>query len=301
MCIPSSALAATLYFSSPSSPTVGSNFQVSAYVGSTDMAMNAASGVISFSSDKLQVVSVSKTGSIFSLWAEEPSFSNSTGKINFEGIVLNPGFTGAQGKVITITFKAKSAGQASLIFSSGSVLANDGTGSNIFSGSKSTSFQIEAVKSKPVTPTVDKEPVETTPLPEQIDPPEPPLVVPYIEVIPVKTDSFLEKVINLFRGIVEKTSLLVLLITLVILIIGYIWYKIKNRQVKTTRRMDQIGKDVHYTFALLRGDLLEQLHLLEKAKTKRELTEEEKNLAEVIENHLVDAEKFIKKSINTMD
>jgi hypothetical protein len=130
--VPLSAKAASLSFSKVSdSYTLNGNFSVNVYVGSSDQSMNAVSGVVSFPWDKLQVVSISKTNSILSLWAEEPSFSNSTGTVNFEGIVLNPGFAGAQGKVLSITFKTKNTGQANLSFSSGSVLANDGTGTNI--------------------------------------------------------------------------------------------------------------------------------------------------------------------------
>jgi hypothetical protein len=81
----------------------------------------------------LEVVSISKTESIFTLWAEEPSFSNKAGTVNFEGIILNPGFKGSNGKLLTITFRAKTEGQANLSFSSGSVFANDGTGANILS------------------------------------------------------------------------------------------------------------------------------------------------------------------------
>jgi len=113
--LPVTAQAASLYFS-PSSGThaVGTSFTVSVYVSSADQAMNAASGVISFPSDKLSVESLSKSGSVFSLWVQEPSFSNSAGTINFEGIVLNPGFTGASGKAINITFKTKAAGSTRL-------------------------------------------------------------------------------------------------------------------------------------------------------------------------------------------
>lgn len=126
------ASAATLYFSpSSESYTVGSAFSVSVYVSSADQAMNAASGVISFPQDKLEVTSFSKSGSIFTLWVQEPLFSNTAGTINFEGIVLNPGFTGAAGKIIAANFRVKAAGFATLNFSSGSVLANDGKGTNI--------------------------------------------------------------------------------------------------------------------------------------------------------------------------
>jgi len=144
--LPATAQAATLYFS-PSSGThaIGTTFTVSVYVSSADQAMNAASGVISFPTDKLAVDSLSKSGSIFSLWVQEPSFSNSAGTVNFEGIVLNPGFTGSSGKAISITFRTKAAGSASLTFSSASALANDGKGTNILTGMGDANFSIGGV------------------------------------------------------------------------------------------------------------------------------------------------------------
>ena len=137
------ANAATLYFSpSSGSYEVGKTFSVGVYVSSADQAMNAAFGVITFPQDKLEVTSLSKTGSIFSLWVQEPSFSNALGTINFEGIVLNPGFTGSNGKAITITFRTKAAGNAPLTFSSGSVLKNDGKGTNILTGLGDAAFSL---------------------------------------------------------------------------------------------------------------------------------------------------------------
>src|SRR3990167_7541668 len=110
---PLSTDAATLSFSpTAESYAVGSTFSVGVSVGSVDQAINAVSGVISFPWDKLEMVSLSKTGSIFSLWVQEPSFSNSVGTVSFEGIVLNPGFTGASGKILSMTFRAKIAGTA---------------------------------------------------------------------------------------------------------------------------------------------------------------------------------------------
>lgn len=129
---PIMAQAATLYLSPSSGEySVGKTFSVNVYVSSADQAMNAASGAISFPQDKLEVTSLSKTGSILTLWVQEPSFSNSAGTVNFEGIVFNPGFIGVGGKVITINFKVKAAGAIPLNFSSGSILANDGKGTNI--------------------------------------------------------------------------------------------------------------------------------------------------------------------------
>ncbi|OHB22076.1 MAG: hypothetical protein A3J67_00160 [Parcubacteria group bacterium RIFCSPHIGHO2_02_FULL_48_10b] len=139
------AEAATLYFSpATGSYTVGKSFPVSVIVSSPDRAMNAAAGVVLFPKDKLEVASISKTGSIMSLWVQEPSFSNAAGTVNLEGIVLNPGFTGAVGKVLIINFRAKQAGTAAISFSSGSVLANDGNGTNILNGLGTATFTLSS-------------------------------------------------------------------------------------------------------------------------------------------------------------
>lgn len=142
--LPTISLAANLYFY-PSSGTfkVGQAFSVSVYVSSSQEAMNAASGTIHFPQDKVLVSSLSKTGSIFDLWVKEPSFSNSSGTITFEGVVLNPGFQGSNGKIITINFLSKNAGRADLSFLSGSVLANDGKGTNILKSMGTASFNLE--------------------------------------------------------------------------------------------------------------------------------------------------------------
>ena len=148
-----SAQAASLYFSpSSGSYSVGKTFIISVYVSSSDQAINAASGVISFPQDKLQVISLSKTGSVMSLWVQEPSFSNASGTINFEGIVLNPGFIGNSGKIINITFKAKVRGITSLSLSSASILANDGKGTDILTGSGSASYNVMATVTTTTSP-----------------------------------------------------------------------------------------------------------------------------------------------------
>lgn len=149
------AASLSFYPASGSHP-VGSSFTVGVYVASSDQAMNAASGVISFPTGMLEVVSVSKSGSIFTIWADEPSYSNGAGTVSFEGLVPNPGFIGSSGKVITITFRVKSVGSPSLRFSSGSALANDGRGTNILTGTGNALFTLGA--SVPVNiKAVDKE------------------------------------------------------------------------------------------------------------------------------------------------
>ena len=135
--------AASLYFfPSAGSYNIGQGFSVTVNVGSSTQAINAVSGVIFFPQDKLEVISLSKSGSIFNLWVQEPSFSNNTGTVNLEGIVLNPGFIGSKGTVITMSFKVKAAGKADLSFSSASVLANDGKGTNILTSLGDAQFNL---------------------------------------------------------------------------------------------------------------------------------------------------------------
>jgi len=147
--LPLSIFAATMAFSQPAtSYAVGQTFSLSIYANTADQAMNAASGVVTFPADKLEVVSLSKNNSVLSLWAQEPSFSNSLGTMSFEGIVPNPGFTGSVGKIITVTFRAKATGQAKLFFSSSSILANDGVGTNILTGQGTATFNISSAESE---------------------------------------------------------------------------------------------------------------------------------------------------------
>lgn len=153
------AQAATLLLSPANGNfSVGNNFNVSVVV-STNQAMNAAEGIVSFPADKLEVISVSKTNSIFSLWVQEPSFSNFglRGNVHFEGIKLNPGFTGNNGRILDITFRVKSAGIAEVSFDGGSILANDGKASNIISSFGSAIYTLR------VTPRPDVSVSPTTP------------------------------------------------------------------------------------------------------------------------------------------
>lgn len=140
---------------SPSSlqRSVGSTFSVSVYVSSPGKSVNAISGVVTFPVDKLQVVSISKSSSIMNLWVQDPSFSNTSGTIDFEGIVLNPGYTGSQGNVVSVVFRARAQGVAQVGFSSGAVLANDGSGTNVIQGLGTATYTIGEAVEEPTQPT----------------------------------------------------------------------------------------------------------------------------------------------------
>ncbi len=159
------ANAANLSFSKTSgSYNAGDTFTVNVYINSTDQSMNAASGVVLFPTDLISVSSISKNGSIFSLWVQEPLFSNNGGTVNFEGIVLNPGFIGSNGKILSITFKTKKVGNAEITFSTGSVLANDGKGTNILTNTGKMSVNIGEKPAPKETPVPEKK-IEDVPTP----------------------------------------------------------------------------------------------------------------------------------------
>ncbi|MFA6524625.1 MAG: cohesin domain-containing protein [Candidatus Paceibacterota bacterium] len=142
---------------------VGDTFKVDVTVSSPDKAINAVSGILSFPKDKLQFISISKTSSILSIWAQEPSYydSGENGNISFEGVIPNPGFTGTRGKILSVTFKVKATWQAELSFSSASVLANDGLGTNVLTNSLPGIFTLNSSVTPYVAPTEPKPTVQT--------------------------------------------------------------------------------------------------------------------------------------------
>ncbi|MBP9866566.1 MAG: hypothetical protein KBC41_00615 [Candidatus Pacebacteria bacterium] len=137
------------------STKAGKTFTLDVLVNSNKDPINAVSALITYPSDVVSVSSVSKAGSFISLWAEEPSFSNTNGTVNFEGVALNPGFSGSTGKVVTITFKAKQAGNINILVKTGSVLANDGNATNVL-GTTAGAFVV-----------IDEETADVVPVPKE--------------------------------------------------------------------------------------------------------------------------------------
>lgn len=151
--------AASLYLSpSSSTVTVGSITSVKIFVATDGVAINNADAIIQFPTDLLEVVSVSK-GPVFSLWIEDPKFSNLEGRISFNGGLPNPGYTGQTGEIASVVFRAKKAGTAPLIFSDSAVRQNDGLGTDVLTSKQSGAIQIgQAVVDTPAVPTVSSSP-----------------------------------------------------------------------------------------------------------------------------------------------
>lgn len=199
LLLPQMAAAATIYvYATDTSIAVGDIVTARVVISTPDVAINSAEGAVNFPADLLEVVSVSKSGT-FSMWIEEPSFSNSAGRITFNGGVANPGYMGKAGGVISIVFKAKKAGSAVLFFSGTAVRANDGLGTNVLTSRGGATIEIagpatkqepvkqEPVKQESVKKEPEKKPVETKPVVKPVKPE--PEKKPEVKVpVPAKPD-----------------------------------------------------------------------------------------------------------------
>jgi hypothetical protein len=158
------AQSASLLVSPPSgSFEKGKTFSVK-IMAESDSNINAAEVDMTFDKDILAVASISKSGSAFSLWTTEPTFSNTKGTINFGGGSPSP-FSGKK-TLATVVFKAKNGGVGKVAFSSGNVLAADGKGTDILSEKKGGEYTVVAT-AEPVLPE-PVEPIGFTPDPPTI-------------------------------------------------------------------------------------------------------------------------------------
>jgi len=133
---------------------VGSTFTARVQIATQGQSVNAAEGTIKFNPNELSVVSVTRSGSIFNLWVTEPAFSNSAGTVNFSGGVPT-GYSGSVGNVLSITFRVTNAGSPRVTFTDGSVLANDGRGTNVLTSMTGGSYTAQAASAAPVAEVIE--------------------------------------------------------------------------------------------------------------------------------------------------
>ena len=133
---------------------VGNTFTARVQIATQGQSVNAAEGTIKFNPNELSVVSVTRSGSIFNLWVTEPAFSNSAGTVNFSGGVPT-GYSGSVGNVLSITFRVTNAGSPRVTFTDGSVLANDGRGTNVLTSMTGGSYTAQAASAAPVAEVIE--------------------------------------------------------------------------------------------------------------------------------------------------
>lgn len=137
-------------YPSATTANVGNIVPVKISVSTNGEVINNAESVVSYPTDLLEVTAISKTNSIFSLWVDEPTFSNVSGEVNFNGGLPSPGYQGNLGEVLTILFRTKKPGLANISLKNSAIRANDGLGTNVFKGGYNSSINIlSGAKSTP--------------------------------------------------------------------------------------------------------------------------------------------------------
>lgn len=161
---PASASAATLSVAtSRATYAIGDTVVARVYVGSAGQASNAFSGSVTLPS-VVDFTNVSVEGSIVSFWVQQPSYVSLAHQVSFSGVAMNPGFIGDRGLILTITARAKSAGTDSFSIVNGSVLANDGNGTQILTSVANVSITVAASEvTSPPPPAPSGAPVISSP------------------------------------------------------------------------------------------------------------------------------------------
>lgn len=173
--LPVQAAGATLFISPASGnykvgATVSAKLLVNSGGGS---GINAVEASVNFDPSILKIKSISNSSSIFKLWTNDPT-SGSIALYNKSGsIPLGGGsptaYTGSSGNIISVSFTVLKAGNASVSISNGVVLAADGQGTNIFSGSSAAQFVTQEAAKEPAPVPVTTAPKEEVKTPEAVE------------------------------------------------------------------------------------------------------------------------------------
>lgn len=283
------ASAATMSFGGSRTFDVGDTFAIPVQVSTAaGESMNAVAATVRFPQAKLRVVSVADNG-IIDLWAEKPAYSNAEGTVTFQGIAYNPGFAGTNGRVLTVTFRALAAGEATLSFSNASVLANDGNGTEILTSSRAATLTVDAAPQK--APAVEPaRPSESEPSDEPIDASTtPPLLDVSAEHAPeaVATDHVITFkipygfLLNLRAHLVEFTPLIVIAVGLAgwaFFALWLLWHRMHRVRRTLLARIAATDTDLHGELLELHNAIEDEVKRLKSKDTHRTLTVEEKHI-----------------------
>lgn len=312
LALPLSTQAATLTFGGPSTSAVGNTFSVPVYL-STDASdpANAVSATISYQASLLNLVSISKARSIINLWPQEPTTGPSSGE--FEGIILNPGWYGTNGTVVTLTFTTRAKGIATLSFTDASVLANDGNATPILTLSPSKSIVLEDAPVVPTPPAIQPKP-RPKPQPTPHTPARPTPIAtstPVATTTPMATSTLVATTtpissvetsapqaphVVLTNWWVDYLPFL-LAVALLLIALGILMYHVVYNMPLFWIPGRQKRARVHEHFDELRDAVMEEMVALQRAQTKRQLTKEEEAFLKRFKQLLSKTERAIEKEL----
>ncbi|HUC88557.1 MAG TPA: cohesin domain-containing protein [Candidatus Paceibacterota bacterium] len=230
--------AATLYITPASyNTTLGSTFTVTIKTDTKGARVNVAEATINFSSDKLEVVSVSP-GQTFTMQTPGSPYKSQT-KVFFSAGIISPGYKGSAGTLGNITFRAIEVGNANINIASGKVLLNDGNAGDALNGTSGSTISI----SEPEIKANENIP---SPLPEeqqnQLNPNATTTNVPEQPIELQPTQSVLHLSDNVYTTTITITVedlihiLYILIIIIILLLAAVIYLLVVNSRIKRNRR-----------------------------------------------------------------
>lgn len=159
LLLPVSVSAAALSLhAAPAAIGAGDTVQITVLLDSS-IAVNAFSGTLIYSSS-LEPIAVSDGNSIVNMWITRPAITGAGAPIAFAGITPG-GFSGDNGVLFSVLFRAATADTAKLSLGNIAVLRNDGAGGN------------EPTAAQPLTLSISATPSGGYAEPADIAPPEP--------------------------------------------------------------------------------------------------------------------------------
>lgn len=157
--LPASVSAATLSLrATPVRVGVGDTVLVSLLLDSA-IPTNAFSGALQYPAAMLEPVAISDGGSIISLWIAHPAVPAPGVPVTFAGVTPG-GFSGNNGSLFSVLFRAKAAGTAKVSLGDVEVLRNDGAGGNEPVSVRSLTLSIDAKSSGGYVEPADRTPPE---------------------------------------------------------------------------------------------------------------------------------------------
>lgn len=107
----------------------GEEFPVTVNLDTRGQDVNSVKVTIAYAADILEFQKIVLEGSIVSFWIEPPEVKE-TGKLVMSGVIPG-GFSGSEGRIVTVVFKGLKAGSANFLAEDIQVLMNDQRGSEL--------------------------------------------------------------------------------------------------------------------------------------------------------------------------
>lgn len=131
---------------------IGDSLTARVVLDAGSIAVNAAAAAVVYDTNVLQLVKIDSAKSIISNWVRTP-YEARPGRVQFEGVAVDPGFNGSLGELLTLQFRVKQRLATTVKLSEGRVLAHDGAGTDVLLSKNDWALFLSSVSNKKTTAT----------------------------------------------------------------------------------------------------------------------------------------------------